>query len=70
MSKRLQSGDVTETLIKATEKAGEMEATDVLVILYNRTEDVAKMNAICSDGVTIEMSNWMCDKLKNWMLNE
>jgi hypothetical protein len=69
---RFKAGDVTETLIHATEKASEMETTDVLVLLYKRTPDSDgfRLKIVCSDDVTIECANWLLDKAKMFLLNE
>jgi hypothetical protein len=68
--KNIQLGDVTETLIKATEQVSEQETSDVVVILYNRNSDPVKMRCVCSDGVTIETANWMLDKAKAFLIIE
>jgi hypothetical protein len=65
-------GDVTDTLIKATEKASEMEATDALVLLYYRppgTENY-RLKMVGSNEVTIETANWLLDKAKYFLLYE
>ena len=69
---RLKQGDVTETLIKATEAAAEMNATDVLVLLYRREEgsDDFHIKMIGSDEVTVETANWLLDKAKHFLISE
>jgi hypothetical protein len=72
MSGFLKLGDVTDTLIKATEKASEMEATDALVLLYYKAPgtEACKLKVVCSNEVTIETANWLLDKAKYFLLYE
>lgn len=69
---RFKSGDVTETLVKATEFASELNATDALVILYSRPADSAgyHLRYVCSDNITIETANWLLDKMKDRLIRE
>ncbi|HXP82592.1 MAG TPA: hypothetical protein VN976_22020 [Verrucomicrobiae bacterium] len=69
---RFFQGDVTETLIKATELVSEVHPTDVLVILYGREKDTDScfIKMIGSNEVTIETANWLLDKAKNFLIAE
>jgi hypothetical protein len=72
MSIRFRAGDVTETLVRATEKVSEMNPTHAMVLLYSCPPELtapAKLKVICSDAVTIETANWMLDQGKNFLLN-
>jgi hypothetical protein len=79
MSRFLTKGDVTDTLIRATEKASGNGTTHVMVILYTQANgaedkpgDLAKytLSVDSSENVTIECANWLCDKVKSWLLRE
>ena len=68
MTLRIKSGDVTETLVAATERAGEIAASDALVVLL--ADDGRSLTYVCSDQLSIETINWMTDKLKHLLLCE
>jgi hypothetical protein len=68
---RLKQGDVTSTLIKVTEAVAEMNATDVLVLLYRRLDaEGFHLKVIGSDEVTVETANWLLDKAKHFLISE
>jgi len=69
MSGLLKKGTVTDTLIRSTEDQG--DATHVLVILYSKREDGSyHLNVDSNEDMTIETANWLCDKVKVWLLQE
>lgn len=71
MSKVLRGGDVTDVLIRSTEKASEDNATHVMVILYTKKEPTGyTLHVDSNDAVTIETANWLCDKVKDWLIRE
>jgi len=68
------AGDVTGTLVRAAEKASELNAQYALVILYNtrdgdqvRTYDIS---TLATENMTVETANWLCDKVKDWLIAE
>lgn len=69
---RLKGGDVTDTLIRATEVAAEMNATDVFVVLYARPPEpeVCRLRWVSSQNLTLETLNWLADKVKLFLLRE
>lgn len=69
---RFGKGDVTETLVTATERASEMDATDVLVILYKRPPESSDcfIKTVYSENLTIETANWLLDKIKDRLIRE
>jgi len=71
-NQRFQSGDVTETLIRATEIASQNESTDALVILYRRPPQTNEygISYVFSKDLTIADANWLVDKLKVRLLVE
>jgi hypothetical protein len=72
MDTRFGSGDVTETLVKATEMVSDFDPTHVMVVLYHAPKDAKqyKIRCVCSDEITIETANWMLDKMKNFLIRE
>ena len=64
--------DVTEAIVRAMDKAAEVEATHVFIIFYSckkETQDY-RMDYISNDVVTIETANWMIDKAKRFLLRD
>jgi hypothetical protein len=69
---RFKQGDVTETLVKSAERAGEVSATHAIVLLYSwhPETEIFRLIVVCSDDVTAETANWMLDKAKCFLLAE
>lgn len=71
VSKVLRGGDVTDVLIRSTEKASEDNTTHVMVILYTKKEEGGyTLHVDSNDAVTVETANWLCDKVKDWLIRE
>lgn len=68
MPTSLKSGSVTDTLIRATEE--QHDATHVLVVLYAKREEGYGLHVDSNDDMTVETANWLCDKVKAWLLQE
>jgi hypothetical protein len=69
MAALLKKGSVTDTLIRATEDQG--DATHVLVILYSKREGGSYgLNVDSNADMTVETANWLCDKVKAWLIQE
>jgi hypothetical protein len=69
MNTLLKKGTVTDTLIRSTEDQG--DATHVLVILYTKKENGGYgLNVDSNEDMTVETANWLCDKVKAWLIQE
>jgi hypothetical protein len=64
----IKKGSVTDALIQSTEEQD--DATHVLIILYAKREDSYGLKVNSNDDMTIETANWLCDKVKEWLLRD
>jgi hypothetical protein len=69
LSQLLKLGSVTDTLVRAAET--QADATHVLVILYSKREDGSYgLNVDSNEDMTVETANWLCDKVKAWLIQQ
>jgi hypothetical protein len=65
--KRIIKNNVTDALMEAMEKAGEMEC---VIILYQNKPEVPKgIGMITNDDCTVALANFLVDTFKAWLMN-
>jgi hypothetical protein len=67
-AKRTNFQDVTETLVRAMERAEEMEH---VVVLYQAKESTGRTGGIFTQNdVTLSQMNWLFDLGKAWLIQD
>jgi hypothetical protein len=65
--KRITKNNVTDALVEAMEKAGDMES--VIILYHNKPELPKGFGMITNDDCSVARANFLVDAFKAWLMN-